>query len=50
MNKILTVNTSLFGYKFYQKEINNIRLGDKIDLKIVEKENGYQNIFAYNQN
>lgn len=50
MNKILTINTSLFGYKFYQKEINNIGLGDKIFLKIVEKENGYKNIFAYNEN
>lgn len=50
MNKILTINTSLFGYKFYQKEISNIGLGDKVSLKIFEKENGYKNIFAYNEN
>lgn len=47
MKTLLRTDFSLRGYRQYQKSIQKLGVGDSLNLKIVEKENGFKDVFAF---
>lgn len=49
MKKIHSISCGIAKYKFHQREISKLGIGSEVSLRIKKKENGYKDIFVYNE-
>lgn len=49
MKKIHSISCGIAKYKFHQREISKLGIGSELSLRIKQKENGYKDIFVYNE-